>query len=234
MRSVIAIVAVAGMASSASAAIGQFFPSIDDGGGLISDSDTIAEARFKADLVNWDTRLEDNGFPANGDNQTNVSNSRSEFEGGTFGFDLSYSGMNEQLTWTITRPGGQNVALSLDTAGFESANTFQLFTVGNRGDLTLTGLQFAGLGKVVDNFPSLDTEQGVDTFERTFLFLGLGVNLLGADDWSLSGDIRFDNLSPNNPGENAKLTIKLERAIPAPGAAAMLGLAGLAATRRRR
>jgi len=121
-------------------------------------------------------------------------------------------------------------------SSFGTANTIQIFTNGGRGSVSLANLALTAPGVSLSDgdFPELDTAPGGPTFVETFLFLGNNYDLLSGD-FSLSGDLTFGAFTRNNPSEGSKITIKLRNGfIPAPGAAATLALAGLAAARRRR
>ena len=196
------------------------------------------EARFKADRFNWDSRLEYDGFPTNSDNTANVTNNIGQLGSRTYAFSLSYSEMDSMATWTLPDPTSGGVPeLTLDTIDGSVANTIKIFTNGSRGDTDVSNLAFSGLGfNLVDaDFPDLDTSPSTSTFEETLLFFGNAVDLYSAD-WAFTGNIAFSNFTNNNPNEGNKITVKVQQSelVPAPGAAALLGVAGIAGLRRRR
>ncbi len=240
MRTVIvpgSLCAVGLLAASASAAP-QFFDSLGGASPLQPVDDTRIESRFRADTTNWDTRLEYDSFPMYGDLTGSVGNGASFFENNTFGFELAYDHAAEEVTWSITGPApGTGVLNSLTqpTDAMGRLNTIQVFTVGSRGSVTLTDVAFVGLGMDVLAWPNLDTQPSPPgpTFEETFLFFGETFDLLSGD-WTLSGNLSFGSFTHSNPSEGSKITVKLRNAVPAPGAAGLLALAGVAAARRRR
>ncbi|MEM1423549.1 MAG: hypothetical protein AAGH64_06050 [Planctomycetota bacterium] len=235
---------VALFACSAAGASPQFFPGTGVGNALPS-GDYIEqvtgaqyEARFKADRFNWDSRLEYDGFPTNSDNTANVTNNIGQLGSRTYAFSLSHSVVDATATWTITdTTSGAVTSLTLETIPGSVANTINIFTNGSRGDTDVSDLAFSGLGaSLVDaDFPNLDTSPATDTFEQALLFFGNAADLYSAD-WTLSGNIAFSNFTTNNPNEGNKITVKVQQSelIPAPGAAALLGVAGFVGVRRRR
>ena len=233
---VVAGVSAALVSAAASAQSVTFFAPLSSNPDFSFVDDTRIESRFRADANNWDSRLEFDSFPDNGEEQVGVGNGRSFFENQTFGFDLSFDAMTDEVTWSITAPGGAVTVASQDVGTFGQVNTVQIFTNGSRGSVSLTNLALPGPGVSLNDadFPSLDTDPGGPTFVETFLFLGNSYDLL-SDDFSLSGDLTFGAFTRNNPSEGSKITVKLRNGfIPSPGAAATLALAGLAAVRRRR
>ncbi len=215
-----------------------FYPQLGGDSVLQPRDASRIEARFRADTTNWDTRLEYDSLPENGDLTGSVGNNKSFFENQGFGFEMSYDHVAQEITWTITgRLPSTAVLNSLtqptDTLG--QLNTLQIFTTGSRGEVTLSDVEFIGLGMDVLAFPDVNTEPLGPTFSETFLFFGDTFNLLSGD-WTLSGTLNFGNFtSSSNPSEGAKVTVKLRNAeIPAPGAMALMGIAGVVAVRRRR
>lgn len=224
--------------STAAVAAPVFYDALGGSSILQPRDDTRIESRFRADTTNWDTRLEYDSFPMNGDLTGAVSNNKAFFENDTFGFKLNYDHDLATITWTISGPApatGTLNTLSQPTGSMGQLNTLQIFTVGSRGTVSLTDVAFTGLGMDVNAFPNLDTapSPGV-SFKETFLFFGDAFDLL-TGDWMLTGNISFGTFTNNNPSEGAKITVKLRNAeIPAPAGAFVLGLAGVAAARRRR
>lgn len=222
------------LAIAGSAVAAPVFTTADQ---LTPNSDDRIEARFRADANNWDTRLEFDSFPDNGDTTGNVANNRANLEGSTFGFDLAFDSTTSVVSFTITRPDTTTSVLTQTISGFDQLNTIQLFTSGSRGSVTMTALDFAGLGMDTNAFPNINTKPttlGGPTFAETWLHFGNSFDLLSGD-WSLSGNVLFDDFTRNNPSEGVKMTVKLrDTTIPAPGALALLGLGTLGATRRRR
>lgn len=215
-----------------------FYPQLGGDSVLQPRDETRIEARFRADATNWDTRLEYDSFPENGDLTGAVGNNKSFFENQGFGFELSYDHVAQEITWTIAgRLPSTAVLNSLtqptDTLG--QLNTLQIFTTGSRGEVMLSDVQFIGLGMDVLAFPDVNSQPLGPTFSETFLFFGDTFNLLSGD-WTLSGTLNFGAFtSHSNPSEGAKVTVKLRNAeIPAPGAIVLAGMAGAAAMRRRR
>ena len=222
------------LALASSAVAAPVFTTSDQ---LTPNSGDRIEARFRADTTNWDTRLEFDSFPNNGDTTGNVANSRSNLEGGTFAFDLSFDSTTAAVSFTITRPDTTTSVLTQAVSGFDQLNSIQLFTSGSRGSVTMTALDFTGLGMDTNAFPNIDSQPnalGGPQFAETWLHFGNTFDLLSGD-WSLTGNVHFDDFTRNNPSEGAKMTVKLrDTTIPAPASLALLGTAGLAATRRRR
>ncbi len=100
--------------------------------------------------------------------------------------------------------------------------------------MSLSSLEFTGLGMNFTGFPDLDTAPSpAKTFEETFLFFGM--DLLSNGDWSLTGDLTFGSLS-GNPSEGSKITVKLRDAsvLPEPGALLLAAAAAMAALAVRR
>lgn len=234
----------AGVAVCAAGAQPVFLPTISPVGtidpGVVFEDESRLEARFRADATNWDSRFEMDSFPNNGDLTANVGNGRGFFENRSFDFSLSYDAALELATWAITSPSGAITSLSMSTAGFDQLNVIQLFTTGSRGSVTLTGTEFNGLGITGLEFSGVNTApaaSGGPTFAETFLFFGDDFDLL-AGDWSLTGVLSFGTFTSNNPSEGSRITVKLRDAftipVPAPGAAAVLAVGGLAGARRRR
>ena len=240
MRSIIVLGSVCAVGAIAAGASGAptFFDELGGGSILQPRDGTRIESRFRVDANNWDTRLEFDSDPETGDLTGAVANGTSFFEGETFGFELFYDHSEDEVTWTISGPDPATDVLNsltqpTDTMG--QLNTIQVFTNGSRGEVTITDLAFVGLSMDVLAWPDLDTAPSPAVrFKETFLFFGDAFDLL-TDDWTLSGKIGFDNFTSANPSEGAKITVKLRNAeIPAPGAAAALGLGLLAGARRRR
>lgn len=228
-----AVVSLVG--GSAALASPVFYSSAGDAGDVLqfSNGDRV-DARFRADRTNWDSRLEFDSFPNNGDATAGVVNG-TNFANNTFGFEMSYDSSTSELDWIITRPDNTTRTITQTLAGFGNLNIIQLFTVGSRGEVSLANVQYSDSSTTVSSFPSLAVGPSpAVTFKETFLFFGDTFDLL-ADSWTLSGDVVFGTLSSNNPSEGAKLTVKLrEGFIPGPGAAGLFAIAGLAAARRRR
>lgn len=210
------------------------FSTLGGASDLQPNDDTRIEARFRADTTNWDSRLEFDSYPNNGDTTGHVGNGTSFFENKTFGFELAYADATDTATWTITAPSGAQSTLTQVVSGFDQLNTLHIFTSGSRGSVSLTNMVFDGLSMNFTGFPDLDTAPSpAVTFKETFLYFG--TDLLSAD-WSLSGDLSFGTFTKSNPSEGSKITIKLRDAyvVPEPTSLLMLGLgAGLLAARRR-
>lgn len=227
---------VLAVAAAAAAATPTFYADAGDQGDLLQFANgNRIESRLRADTGNWDSRLEFDSFPDNGDLTDQISNNINTFQNQTFSFELSFDFAAQQVAWTITDPGSTDHTLVQNVAGFGNVNIIQLFTVGSRGEVDVENLEFNGLGLSVNAFPDIDTNPVSPRFSETFLFFGDSFDLL-TGDWSLTGDLTFGTFTDNNPSEGSKITIKLREGflIPAPTAAAPLALAGLLATRRRR
>lgn len=238
MRVFSALTVVAGLCAVVGAAHAQFvfFPSLASNPEFSFVDDTRVEARFRADTTNWDSRLEFDSFPNNGEALAGVGNGASFFENQSFGFELAYSSASQEIEWRITAPGGAVTTLAQDLSSFGQVNTIQIFTNGGRGSVSLSNLLFSSPSLTINDadFPDIDTDPGGPVFAETFLFLGNATDLLG-EDFSLSGDLAFGTFTRSNPSEGSKITVKLRNGfIPAPGAVATLAVAGLAASRRRR
>lgn len=243
--STLSAIAIAAFASSAANAAGvTFYSALNDTNvsPLISSSNQKVESRFRVDVGNWDTRLEFDSYPDNGDTTGHISNSKSFFENQTFQFDMSFVDSTDTVSWKITKGGNVVSNLSQVMTGFNSLNTIQMFTAGSRAGIDLENVTFSGLGLNVTNFPDIDTSPNGPTFVNTYGFFGNNFNLL-AGDWSLTGDLTVGTFQHRNPSERAKLTIKLRDSeipapppvIPAPSAAAgAIALMSMLATRRRR
>jgi|GEM_PF-2413211 len=235
-RTLSAIGLAAALAAPATAA--TFYSSAGDPGDTLQFSnDNRVESRLRVDNNNWDSRLEFDSFPDNGDMTDDVFNA-GQAENRTFGFAMSFSLATSEVSWTITDDAGGTLStLTQSVTGFGDVNIIQIFTNGARGSVSLADVTYTDAMQTVGMWPDIDTQPAADggpTFAETFLFLGDGYNVLGGD-FSLTGDISFGTFTSPNPSEAAKITIKLrEGFIPAPGAAALLGFAGLAAARRRR
>ena len=238
MRCCVIVGALGAVVVSASAQGAPTFYSALGGASVLQPrDDTRIEARYRADVTNWDTRLEYDSFPMNGDLTGAVSNSRAFFEDDAFGFELAYDHDAQTVTWTISGPApatGVLNALTQPTDMMGQLNTIQIFTVGSRSPVSLTDVAFVGLGMDVLSFPNLDTNPGGPTFKETFLFFGDSFDLL-TGDWTLSGRLAFGTFTQNNPSEGAKITVKLRNAeIPSAGAGAVLGMGCVVAGLRRR
>lgn len=234
MRSIPAAIAALCAAAPAMAG-GTFFSTFGGPDDLLQPlSEDRIESRFKADVTNWDMRLEYDSFPDAGDNTRAVSNSRPFFENQTFGFDLSFDADTSTISWTTSKDASV-FSQSLAVSGFDFLNTIHLFTVGSRAAITLSDVAFTGLSMDVNAFPDINTQPSGPTFKETFLFFGNGFDLLSGD-WSLTGQLTFGAFTVSNPNEGAKITIKLRQAelVPAPAGVALLGLVGLSGLRRRR
>lgn len=241
MRSIFAIL-LGGSVLAPAASATWFYNSAGGDSNLQLRDDAKVETRFKADITNWDTRLEFDGHPNNGDLTGHVSNSRSYLENTAFGFELSYDHSASEVSWVITDGDEVKSSLTQSVSEFGTLNTIQLFTSGSRGDVAVSGVEFAGLGLMVDDFPDFSTPtQSGSTFAETWLFFGNAFDLL-TGDWSLTGGLDFNNLATNrNPNEGSKIAVKLRNAedlttpgIPGPASAAVLLGAGAMAARRRR
>ncbi|MEL7484084.1 MAG: PEP-CTERM sorting domain-containing protein, partial [Planctomycetota bacterium] len=173
------------------------------------------------------------GAPTPADTTANTGNGTASYENQSFGFDLSYTSGTDTFEFVITRPDTTTSTISLPAPGIDQLNTLSLSTSGSRGAVSLTGVEFSGGAFFVDAFPNVDTAPGGPTFAETFLYFGDTANLTSFD-WSLSGDLSFGSFTRSNPSEGSKLTVRIIDTIPAPGTAAMLGLGGLVASRRRR
>lgn len=213
----------------------EFYSSLGGDSVLQPRDDTKIQARFRVDVTNWDTRLEFDGDPNNGDVTGNVSNNLNFYETTLFGFELAYDSGNDEATWTISGPSGILDSLTQPTTDLSFLNTIQVATSGSRGDVTVTNLAFTGLGMDVNSWPDVDTNPGGPTFAETFLFFGDGFNLLGGGDWTVTGNVDFASFTRNNPSEGTKVTVELRNAeIPAPGATAIIALGAIGLCRRRR
>ena len=226
---VCALVAAAGSAVAA--------PTFVNAGDLTDGVGGKIEARFKADFTNWDSRLENDGFPIANDNQAGVANGSGSFDGVNYQFSLTHTAANTgaEFEWTITRPDSSTVSLTHTSSGLINPNTIQFFTSGSRGVVDVENLAFTGLGMDVNAWVDVDTAPsglGGPTFADSFLFFGNGFDLLSGD-WTLAGDVTFSDFTNSNPNEGAKITAKVFNAVPAPATAGVLALAGLAARRRR-
>ncbi|MEO1129164.1 MAG: hypothetical protein AAFX05_05565 [Planctomycetota bacterium] len=228
---VMSMITIAAGTSVAGAA--PIFTSIGKPGDALQfENDTRVEARYIVHTSNWDMRLENDGSPSPGDNTRNVSNSRAFFENQSFDFELSYAQLSNELSFTVSK-GGTDYALDYTPAGFGNANVLQLATSGSRGPVSLSDVEFVGLGETVDMFPNIDTQPGGPTFAETFLYFGDDFDLL-AGDWSLSGTLSFGSFTHSNPKEGTKLTLKVREAIPAPAGATLACVAACVLLRRRR
>lgn len=224
-----------GIVVPAGGSIVGFYPAVDGQPLEYTSSDRV-EARFKADTTNWNMRLSDAPQPFPGDNLLNTGNSATTYEGRTFGFELSFDSVASDLSWTVVNDLGDAYALQYDTSpSGMTPNLIQLATSGSRGTVVLDSLTFAGMGTLENWYPNLDVGPNGPTFAETFAFFGDEVGLYGAD-WSLSGNVTFDDFTHNNPNEGVKLSMSLREAmmIPAPASAVVLLPVALLAMRRRR
>jgi hypothetical protein len=230
-------VSAIGVVVQGAVAAPSFYSQLGGASVLQPRDETRIEARYRTDVTNWDTRLEYDSFPMDGDLTGAVSNSRAFFENNAFGFELAYDHSDETVTWTISGPSpatGVLNALTQPTDTMGQLNTLQIFTVGSRAPVSLTDVAFEGLGMDVVVFPNLDTDPGGPTFLETFLFFGNGFDLLSGD-WTLRGTIGFGGFTNANPSEGAKITVKLRNAeIPGPGAMGVVSGLGVCVARRRR
>lgn len=225
------ILLIAGVAVSTPAAADYLFASVPGESFEINGSASL-EARFKADTTNWDLRLATEGTPVPGGNQANLANGHPNFEGRGFDFSLTYDAGIDTFTWNVEAQRGKAQSLTYTNAGITHSNAFQIFTSGSRASVTVTDLVFEGVGEFIDVFPDISTSPSGPTFAQTYLVLQ-GANL-AAENWSLAGSLVFDNFTTRNPGEGAKINIKLVDAaiIPAPGVGLAL-MIPLAMRRRR-
>lgn len=235
-----AVIAASFTAATHAATFGAVVPSpgtfIDAGNAdmYTQVSGALMEARFKAATTNWESRLETDGSPNNGDLVGHVANGQGNFEGRSFGFDFTYDAADAELTWSITRVANGNVTtLTRNAAPAGDANTIEFFTSGSRAIVDVTDLTFSNASGSTA-WPELDTSPNGPTFSKAVLYLD---DDLMSGDWSLSGSVNFDAFTKSNPDEGAKVVAKLYRGdftIPAPGTFALIGAAGVATARRRR
>jgi len=205
-------------------------------------SDDRIDARFRADIRNWDTRLEDSSNPAAGDTTGNVGRHLSHFDGVTFDVSLSYTVDTNTIEWLISPQsgGGQTSALQFMPDEGAFFNTFQIYTKGSRGVTILENLQYNG--SPVADFSSLEASPspGV-TFRQAFLFVGNTTNLLSSD-FMLTGELTYtpgvEAFTKSNPSDGVGLTIKLRPTlrqggeVPEPTSLALLTVGSMALMRR--
>lgn len=210
----------------------------------------VVEARFKADTTNWDSRLASDGFPTPGEAfQMNVNNG-SQFNGTTYSFALSFdaSATEDQISWSITNNSTMAVTTTFIDAPDAQANVIRIFTNGQSnatgsqaGGVDISNLTFNGLGESLgDTFwPDFDASPTTTSFVEYLAFFGNDADLYTSGDWSLTGNLNFVDLA-GNPGERAKITVRIESGetfdpiIPGPGGLALAGVGLLAGHRRRR
>lgn len=207
-----------------------------DPANLVVSAGSGMEARFKADITNWDSLLSDNSSSSGGLTTGQISNSRADFENKIFAFDLTYNADISLFTWSIMQPDGTTNALTQALTSTDPFNTIGLSTSGSAGTTSLTNLSFTGMDETLTNsdFSNIDTGPRTSTFAESFLFFGNAADIT-AQDWTLSGNISFEQFNLDNPSERNKITIQIRQAaVPAPTTFAIIGIGGLISARRRR
>jgi hypothetical protein len=225
------------VAASYALAAPSFQPSIGQPGDPFElASAELLEARFRADTTNWNLRLENNGSPSAGDNQSNLANGIGAFRDRSFDFELSYSAALDRVLWSVSRDAELSGSLVYDASSFDSFNAIQFSTGASRATVTVDDLVFSGLGVTQADWPNLSASSTGTAFRQTNLVFGGGTNLL-SEDWSLSGRVSFADFTHDNPSEGARVNIRLVQAsvIPSPSGMASIALAaGWCLIRRRR
>ena len=240
----IAAIVTAACSVGAASATPTFFPALNNPSTSplqTRDMNRLA-ARYRADTTNWNSRLEFDTMPNNGDQTANAGNGASRYADQTFSFTLSYDAGTGDSTWSVSgsAAGANPTSITQSMTGFTRLNLFQISTSGRSGPTTVTNLMFDTVGTANDvassAFPNIDTQlnaNGGPEFAETFLFFGDNYNLLD-NSWTLSGDLTFGSFNRSNPSERNKIDITVRDAVPTPASAALLGMSGLAALRRRR
>jgi len=240
-------VIAAGLPAVASAGSVQVFSSLGDLQAVTqSTSGTLASARLKTDLTNWDMRLDADSDPNPGDDTANLTNNRGVFNTALFNFEMSYDATSKELTWSVSDDNLQTPAfaaktLTLDFSAVGSVNTIQLTSSarpngGNTPVMDIEGLSFVSgsMNLGPGDLPDMDAAYNGSQFFDRFLFFGNGANLLSGD-WMLSGTADFGGLVDANPNERLKFEVRLSdtAVVPTP-AAAWAGLALLGGLLGRR
>ncbi|MEM1329169.1 MAG: PEP-CTERM sorting domain-containing protein [Planctomycetota bacterium] len=240
MKSAFALIAVAGIAGAANA---QLIDVVVNGGQNVEFADEAS-----ATVVNVSLYLDRDGATGGFfDSFAGWSTFGGIFtaDGGTFGAGTESAaettGVNPFApdgpdTWTFgRRPGGvaglnngsfRYPNASTNTQGYEGGSTMELAGGGN-----FEGFQAgASLG---NNFP--DAAERIEVFRATIDFTGVAAGTYSIDFLASSLAIGFGSLdAARSVVDGASVSGATVTIVPAPASAALLGLGGLAAARRRR
>ena len=221
------ITILAGLAATANAGVLTTDP------GRYTDIDDRAEARVRLDggnsqtwkLAFWDGDTTVAPFRTNGNGDRNYFQNNV-----TESFELNYNAVTGALNWTV---GGLSISdtVLLDPGYALAGLKYFVTSDRNPGETRAENMAVSLNGGSAVAIADATASFGTSFFEPSNLFFDMDVQTL-----RLTGDITF-NWQPgaNLQGDRFRLTVKLNQGlIPAPGAAAALGLAGLAAARRRR
>lgn len=232
-----------------SRALGDVFlnPSFD-----VNNTEYRAQARYRISNTNWDTYIGTSPFvaPANIVQQKDIGN-QNALNGAVWNFSFAYTAgsgyawtlsnanTSHVLSWTGTHTDG-----SIATGAF---NAIELYVVAGAtmpngvtsaySKIYDVAFGFVGSGPSVSG--SLRNLQdtwnaGVNTgLDQQFIYSDTD---LSGTSFVLSGKVQlgFTNFTSGNFDERLKFNIKTAIATPAPASLSLLGVFGIAATRRRR
>ncbi|MEM1330974.1 MAG: PEP-CTERM sorting domain-containing protein [Planctomycetota bacterium] len=224
-----ALAVCAGAACSANAGIVTTDP------GLYTTLEGRYDARIRLDGGNsqtwktavWNTGAFGGSLITTSGNQQNAFNSGVDYD-----FELGYTASTGALSLSVFGANNGDVLLNTTQSlspGFEFGGFRYFIKANSAGITTVSGLEASLDGGTPVSLSGLSANgfaQG-----PTYFFDSV------TDELSLTGSIRFDfaGLTANQiQGERFAFDVILLQGVPAPSTAALLGVAGLAATRRRR
>lgn len=255
MRIACAVAALVVSAAGASAGIAQLNPAFP-----IVVNNVPGQARFRADQNNWDHALIQGTNPVNARTSNVIGAVAPDplTAGKTYQFTFEnvaglglrttlrelVSGTTYVQSWGDASLGGSNAATINGFGPFDAYyNVIHPYAVvTNRSTTQVSSVTWSGLSF---SSPALTN---VGTLTDSALAPALGNTAFNSfDNWIYTdGDLRTidwtvtakvtlatNAISPN-PSESLKFEYGLKNAVPTPGAAALLGVAGVAAGRRRR
>lgn len=256
MQKMCAVIVVASASVNAFAGTAQLNPAFP-----IVVNSVPGQARFRADQNNWDHALIQSTNPVNA-RTSNVIGAGGAPDaltaGKTYEFTFenlaglglrttlkeTISGATYVQSWGDASLGGSNAATINGFGPFDAFyNTVHPFAVvTNRNSTQVSSVTWSNLSFVSAALTNVGTltdgtlapALGNTSFNSFDNWIFTDVDLRTVD-WKVSANVRLaTNSASPNPSENLKFEYGLKNAVPTPGAAVLMGAAGLAAGRRRR